>query len=98
MTSGHIKIALLWPFALLAFVMALMGAWSLRAVSDADWLDRIVPILLFAAAFYYLVLSVYHRRQRITRHRLAFSQSWVSLSLDFMMAFLDPAQDRYLHY
>lgn len=53
MTSGHIKIASLWPFALLAFVMALIGAWSLRAVSDADWLDRIVPILLFAAALYF---------------------------------------------
>ena len=39
--------------ALLAFVMALIGAWSLRAVSDADWLDRIVPILLFAAALYF---------------------------------------------
>ena len=33
--------------------MALMGAWNLRAVSDADWLDRIVPILLFAAALYF---------------------------------------------
>ena len=44
LTSGHIKIASLWPFALLAFVVALTGAWSLRAVSDADWLDWIVPM------------------------------------------------------
>ena len=48
MTSGHIKIVWLWPFVVLAFVMAPMGAWSLRAVSDVDWLDRIVPVLLFA--------------------------------------------------
>lgn len=33
--------------------MALMGAWNLRAVSDADWLDRIGTILLFAAAGYF---------------------------------------------
>ena len=53
LTSDHITIASLWPFALLAFVMALAGAWSLRAVSDADWLDRSVPNLLFATALYF---------------------------------------------
>ncbi|MEK9670839.1 MAG: TSUP family transporter [Gammaproteobacteria bacterium] len=52
-TSGHIKIRSLWPYALLAFVMALTGAWGLREVSDADWLDRVVPILLLAAATYF---------------------------------------------
>ena len=52
-SSGHLKIRSLWPYALLAFAMALVGAWSLREVSDADWLDRVVPILLLAAATYF---------------------------------------------
>jgi len=52
-SSGHLKIRSLWPYALLAFGMALAGAWSLREVSDADWLDRVVPILLLAAAAYF---------------------------------------------
>ncbi len=58
LTSGHIKIASLWPFALLAFVVALTGAWSLRAVSDADWLDWIVPMLLFAAALFFCLVRL----------------------------------------
>ncbi len=53
MTSGHLKIRALWPYALLAFAMALAGAWSLREVSEANWLDRVVPILLLAAAAYF---------------------------------------------
>ncbi len=52
-SSGHLQIQKLWPFALFAFLMALIGAWVLREVADAPWLDRIVPLLLLIAAGYF---------------------------------------------
>ena len=45
-SSGHLKIRSLWPHALLAFGMALAGAWSLREVSDADWMPLRLSVLL----------------------------------------------------
>ena len=53
MASGHLKIGSLWPFAALAFGTALVGAWTLREVSEADWLERGVPLLLLLAAGYF---------------------------------------------
>ena len=50
MASGHLKVRSLWPYATLAFGMALLGAWTLREVSEADWLERAVPLLLLLAA------------------------------------------------
>ena len=97
MTSGHMKIASLWPSALLAFVMALLGAWSLRAVSDADWLDRIVPILLFAAALYFGFV-------RLPQMALEHPRSFGTLAIvgiaviGFYDGFFGPEQDRYSHY
>ena len=41
------------PLCLFGLCDGAYGAWSLRTVSDADWLDRVVPILLFAAALYF---------------------------------------------
>ena len=51
--SGHLKVRSLWPYATLAFGMALLGAWTLREVSEADWLERSVPLLLLLAAGYF---------------------------------------------
>ena len=53
MISGHLKIGTLWPYAALAFKMSLVGAWALREVSEADWLERVVPLLLLVAAGYF---------------------------------------------
>ena len=53
MISGHLKIGTLWPYAALAFRMSLVGAWALREVSEADWLERVVPLLLLVAAGYF---------------------------------------------
>jgi len=53
MASGHLKERSLWPYATLAFGMALLGAWTLREVSEADWLERAVPLLLLIAAGYF---------------------------------------------
>ena len=53
MVSGHLKVRSLWPYATFAFGMALLGAWTLREVSEADWLERAVPLLLLLAAGYF---------------------------------------------
>ena len=51
--SGHLNLKTLWPYALLAFVSSLLGAWALRESAGAPWLERLVPILLILAALYF---------------------------------------------
>ena len=51
--SGHLNLKTLWPFAVLAFVASLLGAWGLRESAGAPWLERVVPLMLIAAALYF---------------------------------------------
>lgn len=51
--SGHLRLRTLWPFALLAFISSLAGAWMLREVSNAAWLELAIPLLLLLAALYF---------------------------------------------
>ena len=53
MASGHLKVRSLWPYASLAFGMALLGSWTLREISEAEWLERAVSVLLLVAAGYF---------------------------------------------
>lgn len=50
---GHLNVKQLWPFALIAFVSSLIGAYVLSESAGADWLDWAVPVLLLAASAYF---------------------------------------------
>ncbi len=51
--SGHLNLKQLWPFALIAFVSSLVGAYVLSQSAGSDWLEWAVPLLLLAASAYF---------------------------------------------
>ena len=95
MASGHLKVRSLWPYATLAFGMALLGAWTLREVSEADWLERAVPLLLLLAAGYFGFVRLPQASLKAIPVFGILAVAGIA-TIGFYDGFLDPEPARYL--
>ena len=51
--TGHLDFKRLWPYALVAFLASLSGAYVLSQSAGSDWLEWAVPLLLLGASLYF---------------------------------------------
>ncbi|MBB3169424.1 TSUP family transporter [Simiduia aestuariiviva] len=54
--KGHLDLRPLWPGLVCAFVGAIVGTWLVQRL-PAEWLTRLLPLLLFVLALYFAFSS-----------------------------------------